>query len=582
MRKGMGAVLAVGIVIAVEVLGQQTPVRDPRASAAHVNQGVAFLKTGEMARALQEFRAANRVDSASAQTLVWIGVAQNGLGHFSEAASSFRGALKIDATSQPARYNLALSLVRLGRKQEAIGELQQVVKLNPSLVDAQYNLAVLLEEDGKYREAIAHLEAANRQRPSDSGIAVHLVDDYFKTRNNSHAVLLAQQIFDTHGDREIALRLGSLLVENGQFRPAVPMLESASSSSAALGINTLLARAYIGSDMPTKAIELLQPIRESDSSGQAAYLQGLAYLSAKQPEQATAAFRTTVGRSPGDAAARFHLGKLLLKSPEPGDQADGIHEMQRAIDLSPHEGRYYAGLGRWLLEVGQIAVALPVLERGVENAPPSAELYVLLAVAQASSQSTQLAQPIVERAIALDPNIALAHNVLGFCYFRVGDYGRAAGAYKTASDLDPSKGRFAYDTALALERANKASEAAPYAERAAKIDPSVAVNHYLLGKLYGKLERKAEAVEQLETAVRLDPALDYPYYLLARMYMRLGDMTKAQEWNQRLQELKKSQMKMHGMGGMGVPMPEPETASPALFLGGEQMDPEKAGAPAQP
>src|ERR1017187_7911839 len=115
MRKGMGAVLAVGIVIAVEVLGQQTPVRDPRASAAHVNQGVAFLKTGEMARALQEFRAANRVDSASAQTLVWIGVAQNGLGHFSEAASSFRGALKIDATSQAARYN---------RSEEHTSELQ--------------------------------------------------------------------------------------------------------------------------------------------------------------------------------------------------------------------------------------------------------------------------------------------------------------------------------------------------------------------------------------------------------------------------------------------------------------------------
>jgi tetratricopeptide (TPR) repeat protein len=333
--------------------------------------------------------------------------------------------------------------------------------------------------------------------------------------------------------------------------------------------------------MPAKAIGLLQPISASDSSGQAAYLLGLAYLSAKQPEQAIAAFRTTVGRRPGDAAAHFHLGMLLLKSKEEGDKAAGVHEIQHAIDLAPHEGAYYAGLGRWLLEAGQIAMALQVLESGVENAPPSAELYVLLAVTQASSQSTQLAQPIIEKAIALDPKIALAHDVLGFCYFRGGDYVQAAEAYKTASDLDPSRGRFAYDTALALERSNKPAEAVPYAERAAKIDPPVAVNHYLLGKLYGKLERKAEAVDELETAVRLDPALDYPYYLLARMYMRLGDMAKAQEWNLKLQELKKSQMKMHGLGGMGVPMPEPQKASPSLLLGGEQMDPEKAGALAE-
>jgi tetratricopeptide (TPR) repeat protein len=360
------------------------------------------------------------------------------------------------------------------------------------------------------------------------------------------------------------------------------MLESASSTSASLAIDTLLARAYIGSGMPTKAIELLQPRRENDSSGQAAYLQGLAYLSHEQPEQAMAAFRTAVDRRPGDSAAHFHLGILLVKSLEQGDQAAGVHEMQKAIELAPHEGGYYAGLGRWLLEEGQIAIALPILERGVDNAPPSAELYVLLAVAQASSQSTQLAQPMVEKAIALDPNIALAHDVLGFCYFRIGEYLQAAEAYKTASHLEPSKGRFAYDTALALERANQIAEAVPYAERAARIDPSIAVNHYLLGKLYAKFERKVEAVRELEMAVQLDPALDYPYYLLARMYMRLGDMTRAQEWNKKLQELKKAQMKRHGLGGMGVAMPDPQKASPGLLLGGEQMDPEKTGTPAEP
>jgi tetratricopeptide (TPR) repeat protein len=335
MQKPLGAVLAAGIVIAVQVMGQRAPVRDPQSGAAHVSQGIALLRAGEMAKALEEFTAANQVEPGSAQTLVWIGITQNQLGHFPQAASSLHSALKIDPASQPAHYNLALTLVRLNKKQEAIHELREVVKLDASMVDAQYNLAVLLEEDGKYSEAISHLEAARRERPSDSGIAVHLVDDFFKTHKDSDAVLLAQQIFDSHKDGALAARLGSLLVENGQFRSAVPFLENAALPSASVEITTLLARAYIGSEVPVKAVDILLPIAESDSSGQAAYLLGLAYLSAKQPEQAIAAFRTTVDLRPSDAAGHFHLGMLLLKSNEEGDQAAGVHEMQKAIDLAP-------------------------------------------------------------------------------------------------------------------------------------------------------------------------------------------------------------------------------------------------------
>jgi superkiller protein 3 len=569
-------------VFAVAVGGcfAQDKLPEPGSASAHLSQGMAFFKAGETQNALHEFEAANRLDPRSSHTLTWIGITQNQLGSFREAASAFRAALKIDATSQAAHYNLAFSLSRLGNKTDAVHELEEVVRRAPSFAGAQYNLGVLMEEQGQYEKSIPHLEAARKERPDDSAIALHLVDDYFRVGNKTAAIRLAHELFHLHAKGETSVRVGSLLVENGHFQEAIPVLEvQVEANRKSVENATLLARAYIGSNASSKAIGLLEPIKDSDSTGEAVYLLGLAYLAAKQPAQALEAFRTATERRPSDAPAHFHLGALLLRTTEETGQSTGVQELQKAIEVAPREGRYYAALGRWLLENNQAVEALPVLQRGTENAPASAELYLLLSVAQASTQSTQLAQSMAEKAIALDPKIALAHDVLGFCYFRVGDYIHAAGSYKTASDLDPQRGRFAYDAALALERANKAAAAIPYAEKAARLDPSVSINHYLLGKLYDKLGRKPDAIRESEAAIKLDPKLDYPYYLLARMYMRSGDMAKAQECNLKLQELKKQQMKLHGMGGMGVPMPEVQKGSPAFFLGGEQMDPENSKPP---
>jgi tetratricopeptide (TPR) repeat protein len=434
---------------------------------------------------------------------------------------------------------------------------------------------VLLEQEGKYNEALSLLKAALRQRPGDEDIVLHLVNDDFKTGADHEAIQLAQDSFRKDSNGKTAARLGALLVKNGHFQEAVPMLESAvRNQPPSMELTFLLARAYVGSHSSERAIQLLQPITMSDASGEAAYLLGLAYSNTQQPRQAVEAFRVAADRRPADALAHAQLGSLLLSSRDESDQAAGVAELHKAIDVAPHDGAYSALLGRWLLGKNQEAAALPVLQRGVEEAPPSAELYLLLGIAEASLQSTQLAQQAVEKAIALDPKIALSHDVLGFCYFRIGNYSHAAEDYKAAHDLSPRTGRFAYDTALALERANKPAEAIPYAEKAVSLDPSLAMDHYLLGKLYGKMERKPEAVKELETSIRLDPTLDYPYYLLARMYMRLGDTAKAQEWNLKFKELKKRQTTFHGADNMSS---EPRnTISPSILLGGQQMDPEAA------
>jgi len=546
-----------------------------QSAAIHVNQGIAAMRAGDAEKALAEFKEAGRLEPKSSQPFVWIGVTEEQLGHFPEAAAAFRSAISLDPTSQAAHYNLALSLIRLHKDLDAIHELEEVVKAAPSLVDAQYNLAVLLEEEGRYYEAAPHLEIAARERPQDADIIVRLIESYFKTDRRPQAIRLVEQIDTTGISGDIAMKLGPLLLENREFHLAVRVLKAASADpSASLPLSLLLARAYIGAGTPADAIDLLQPLRDSDASGEAAYTLGLAYLSLNRPDKAADSFRAALRLNPENAAAHFHLGLILLKLAPDSDNSEGAQELAKAIALSPHEEPYYVALGSWLLEANRPGDALTLLQHATGNVSPTAELYLLTGIAEASVHGTMNAQPLIAKAIAIDPHIALAHNILGYCYFVAGDNQKALQAYKQAADLGPDTGRFAYDVALLLEKMQQPTPALSYAQKAAVLQPSNGAYRYLLGKLYSELDRDADAVQELEASVHLNPELGASHYLLARTYKRIGNTEKAQEEFKKVEELKQGDNRQATEGNNRSD--SDQNLSPPLLLTKPQLEPENS------
>lgn len=546
------------------------------AANADIARGIQLLQGGNITAAKLQFTAAIKADRNSADALTWRGIAENQLKQYRDAVTDFKAALQIDANAQPAHYNLALGLIRLGETDAAIRELQTVVEANPEAMEAQYNLAVLLEEKHSLAQAAAHLNTAYRLKPNDLGVIQHLLADDLALKQTTQADELLEHLRSPNTAPDAQARIAVDLLAKGFFSQAAFLLEIARPRLAASAdLDRLLARAYIGSGEDFKAVHVLQNSEAADRSGQTAYLEGLAYTAAGASSEALASFRAAVAANPRDAGARFQLG--MLESHGGTDaRAQGLQDLGEAARLDPRNASYAVSLGRALLEVDRAAEALPYLERARAEGSEEAVRNLLLGIAQASTTGAASAQPALVRAIAIDPSIALSHDLLGFCYFQVGDYAQAAKSYQEASDLSPQTARFAYDTALALDRQNRADEALPYAEKAVHLDPSSAMNHYLLGKLYGKLERKQEAVGQLETAIGLNPDLDYSYYLLARMYLRMGDTVKAQEWNAKFQQLKKEQFKLHGVGSMSS-APSSRVA-PTALLNGKQLDPESSPA----
>jgi tetratricopeptide (TPR) repeat protein len=190
---------------------------------------------------------------------------------------------------------------------------------------------------------------------------------------------------------------------------------------------------------------------------------------------------------------------------------------------------------------------------------------------------TKSAQPLIEKAITLDPRIALAHNILGYCYFVSGDNARALQAYKKATDLDPNQGRFAYDVALLLDKMQRPTDALPYAQKAAALRSSNAAYHYLLGKLYSELDRNADAIQELEGSVHFNPDLGAAHYLLARTYKRIGDTGKAREEFTKVEKLKQASDKPATDGDSRSDADK--SLSPALTLTKPQSEPETSALP---
>jgi tetratricopeptide (TPR) repeat protein len=535
---------AVGLLAAVNLLSlpscgsaaQTASTARPDPAAVEIASGIRLLQGKEPAAAKLHFSAGIRANPRSADALTWRGIAENQLKQYTEAVRDFESALHIEPDELPAHYNLALSLIRLEQADRAIEQLRIVVKAQPGVLEPEYNLAVLLEEKHDTVEAIEHLQIAYRAQQNDMGVIQHLLVDLLVAGRAEEAQPILERV-RAEAPAEAKQQVGIALLEAGQFRQAVLLLESVRAQAQPnRESGLLLARAYIGAQEDSKAIDILKPTEAADGTGETAYLLGMAYSDTGASEDARSAFESAIKANPRNGRALYHLG--LLESVTPEQSSAALRHLREAMRLEPGNAAYGIALGKILLQRDNAQEAMTLLERVHAEAPESAERDLLLGIAQITVSGPGQAVPVLLRAVAENPSLALPYNMLGFCYFVQGDLAKAADYYRQASELNPETRIFAHGAAVAFERSNNTDQAMIYAARAVALPGANGDDHYLLGKLLGKAGRTEDAIRELNEAITLNPDLEAPYYLLARTCSQMGETEKATEWIARLKELK--------------------------------------------
>jgi len=260
---------------------------------------------------------------------------------------------------------------------------------------------------------------------------------------------------------------------------------------------------------------------------------GSAYLEKKMYGQAEAEFQRAL--SSGSPQKRITQGRLYAITglarvyQETGQVDRAIDLWQEAISLRPslEESPFLIGLdmkelyhqlGVAYYVAGRLDDAIAQWEETLRRWPESRESYIKLSHAQEDKEQFREAGAVLEYAIQLHPEYALAHFNLGNIYSKVG----------------------------LLERA------VYYYQRAIELDPNFADAYTNLAWLYSQVGlRLDEGIQLVKRALELDQSKGEYWDTLAELYIRKGETEKAREifqkmiqrepndpfWRRRLMEL---------------------------------------------
>jgi tetratricopeptide (TPR) repeat protein len=212
---------------------------------------------------------------------------------------------------------------------------------------------------------------------------------------------------------------------------------------------------------------------------------------------------------PKNAVAWDRLGVALQARGLFNDETE--HAYRRAVDLDPQFAVAYAHLGRVLRRMGKVDESAPLYDRATELAKDSPTL-VLVAESLQSEQQWDKSEPVLRRALEMDPKSPSALYLLGRTLIVLKRHQEAEPYLKTAIELSPQSFQ-AYNLLgqayLALGRYDDAEKTYSSAvEAAAPAERKQLAGEFGfegVGDGYLKAKRKSDAARAYQRGLDLDP-----------------------------------------------------------------------------
>lgn len=268
--------------------------------------------------------------------------------------------------------------------------------------------------------------------------------------------------------------------------------------------------------------------------------------------EAIAEYRQALRSSPGNTALRLNLslayfkaemvpqaiaGLTLLYSENPQDLKVALllanchflmsdYKAVIAV-LEPQEARRVSDagldylLGSALIRAGRVAEGQSLADRILRRGD-SAEAHLMLGTAFLLAAKMDDAVRELERALALNPKLAMANALIGRARSESGDREGAMKAYRAELAVDLNNYEANFELGVALKEERRIKEALPYLQKAARLRPEAVDAPYQIAMLdlsAGNLEKARIALERI---VRQSPKFAQAHAGLAAVYMKQG------------------------------------------------------------
>lgn len=323
----------------------------------------------------------------------------------------------------------AFALEQQGNNAEAEVAWRSILKEHPADAEVYAHLGFFEARQEHYKQAVPHYRRALALNPTMPGLRMDLGLALFKGGELKEAVqTFAAVLRSEPADSPQAQRAGALLgiarYGLGDYAGAVPNLKAAAASEPKnLEFRLLLAHSCL-------ALRQFQCVLD-------AYHEILA-LNSESAEADMLA---------GEALDEIH------------EHAAAIEQFRAAVKADPKEPNVHFGLGYLLWTQNQFEEAGNEFQAELANVPDNAQALAFLADVDMQTNRASDAEPLIQKALKIDPRIGRAHLDLGI--------------------LDAESGRN--------------EDALRELKEAARLMPDEASPHWRMARLYQSMGNKAQA-----------------------------------------------------------------------------------------
>ncbi|HEV3305482.1 MAG TPA: tetratricopeptide repeat protein [Candidatus Sulfotelmatobacter sp.] len=449
--------------------------RDPQVKKNYIQLLILKSRLDEAAKLNDEVLKTNPHD---VDALVYRGQIQLRRNDAIGAVDSLQEALKNDSGNAVAHYHLGAAFDMQHNDTRAESEWREAVRLRPDLTDAQRALAALEMRRGD-------LEGLTQTAQLIIAAAPQAPDGYLL---RAMAEMNRQKYSDAQQDLTKAMGLAP-----GSPAPYVQM-----------GTLYQLQKQYL------EAIKFYQQALDKDAASTDA-LQGImnVYLLQKQPDQAVAAARAQIAKSPDTGGFYDLLGTALFQNKKDLSGADAA--FHKAIELDKNNSDALLKLGQVQAAQGSVGQALALYQQSIKDHPREIAFYILAGEMYESQNDWSNAKTMYQKALEIQPDNPLASNNLAYVMLQQGgNVDVALAMAQTAHRGMPDSSNAAdtlgwayyqkgvYQSAIEMfQESLRINE-----KRGAADDPTI---HYHLGLAYQKVNQPAQARQQLERALKINP-----------------------------------------------------------------------------
>ena len=357
--------------------------RATKASPAAVQPKImlarAYAQAGDPKKGLEIAQQAQLSSPDSAELLDVLGSLQMGSGATEQALATFGKLVKLQPKSPLALYRLASAQTVGGNRTEAAESLKKALSLKPDYVEAQVGLAELESRAGHYDAAIKIAQQLQKQADKSPIGFVLAGDVSMAHKKYTQAVKAYETAYGLGKNSRIAVKLHAAMTRAGKTGEADARLGQLLKESPDDAVVRLYwAEVNLKRGEFKNAVDQYEwMLRKQPDNLLALNNLAWAYQQLKDPRALQTAERA-YKLKPDNAAIADTLGWMLV---EQGNTARGIEILQKAVAAAPKAQEIRFHLAQGLIKAGDKAKAREELERIQANGtkfPQATEANALL------------------------------------------------------------------------------------------------------------------------------------------------------------------------------------------------------------